>query len=218
VAAGLILAGGASSRMGRFKALLPVGPAPDAPTFVEALVALLSAVGSTPIGVVTGASPLGLACPAPAIEVVAVDWALGMRASLRAGLRALPFASGVLMTHVDRPRVRPETLHALLSGSPDEARVPTFSGAPGHPVYLPPALCERLCAPDATPLDRVLAEWAAAGGPLRPLSVDDPDVLLNVNTPEALAALHRRPIRRADSPRRPESDGREAAEAPRRAR
>lgn len=192
VSAGLLLAGGASSRMGRFKALLPVGPEPDAPTFVEALVARFSAAGCAPILVVTGASPLGAACPAPAVEVVAADWADGMRASLRAGLHALPPGVGVLMTHVDRPRVQDETLRALLTGPPDETRVPTFAGAPGHPVHLAPALCERLRRPDATPLDRVLAEWAAAGGPLRHIPVDDPDVLLNVNTPAELADLHRR--------------------------
>ncbi len=130
--------------------------------------------------------------PAPALEVNAADWAAGMRASLRAGLRAVPLDAGVLLTHVDRPRVHPSTLAALLAGPAEETRVPVHAGASGHPVFLGAGLCSRLLDADDTPLDRVIAEWGAGRGRVRSVPVDDADVLLNVNTPEALADLHRR--------------------------
>lgn len=191
LAAGLILAGGASSRMGRPKALLPVTAEDAAPTFVEALVAQFTAAGCAPLAVVTGAWAFD--APAPAFAVAAPDWALGMRASLRAGLRALPPAHGVLLTHVDRPCVHPSTLAALLAGPPEVSRVPFFDGRPGHPVFLDAGLCARLAAITLAEDDRPLAQWLAEAGAVR-LDVDDPDVLLNVNTPEALAALHARRV------------------------
>jgi CTP:molybdopterin cytidylyltransferase MocA len=175
--------------MGRPKALLPASAEPGAPTFVDALVAAFAAAGCAPIVVVLGA--YAFEPPSGAVGVAAADWALGMRASLRAGLRALDaraLAGGVLMTHVDRPRVAPETLARLLAGGADTSRVPYHGGEPGHPVFLGAALCAALAgAPDAdlSPLSECLCD---AGR----VEVDDPDVLLNVNTPEALAALHGR--------------------------
>jgi nicotine blue oxidoreductase len=180
--------------MGRPKALLPAGPGPveEAPTFVAVLVRAFAVAGCAPLVVVSGAHRLGCAVPAPAFEVDAPDWAAGMRASLRAGLMALPVETGVLLTHVDRPRVRPTTLAALLEGPAEETRLPVHRGMPGHPVFLGVGLCSRLLDADDTPLDRVIAEWGSGRGRVRSVPVDDPDVLLNVNTPEALAALHRR--------------------------
>jgi CTP:molybdopterin cytidylyltransferase MocA len=178
--------------MGRPKALLPVSAEPGAPTFVDALVAAFAAAGCAPIVVVQGAyafePPPGSRC------VAASDWALGMRASLRAGLRGLDaqaLAGGVLMTHVDRPRVAPETLARLLAGGPGTSRVPYHRGEPGHPVFLSAALCAALARPpdaDLAPLSERLLGDAAR------VEVDDPDVLLNVNTPAELAALHVRAI------------------------
>ena len=178
--------------MGRPKALLPVAPA-GGPTFLEALVSHLATAGCDPIVVVTGACDF--AVPAPARGVRAAEWALGMRASLRAGLRELPHARGVLLTHVDRPCVRASTLAALLEGSPVVSRVPFHGGAPGHPVFLDAALCDRLAeAPESGPAVP-LAQWLSAAGARR-VDVDDPDILLNVNTPAELAAFHARGVPR----------------------
>jgi CTP:molybdopterin cytidylyltransferase MocA len=172
--------------MGRPKALLPVSAEPGAQTFVDALVAAFAAAGCAPIVVVQGA--YAFEAPSGSVAVVAVDWALGMRASLRAGVRGLPLESGVLMTHVDRPRVAPGTLFRLLGGDPGASRVPYHQGEPGHPVFLCAALCAALAgAPDAD-----LSPLSAWLGDAERVEVDDPDVLLNVNTPEELVALHGR--------------------------
>jgi CTP:molybdopterin cytidylyltransferase MocA len=176
---GLILAGGASSRMGQPKALLTL----DGATFVAHLVGRFLAAGCASVAVVGGADAAVIepAVPTEARFVYAADWAQGMRASLRAGLRALP-AGAVLLTHVDRPRVAPETLAALLAAPRDRPVVPMFEGQGGHPVVLPAGLRARLLEPDDTPLNRLLLN-------VRGVAVADADVLRNVNTQADYEAL-----------------------------
>lgn len=186
--AGLILAAGASSRMGRPKALLAFGA--TGRTFVETLVEALAQSGCAPVVVVTGAATFDV--PPPARAAHAPDWAFGMRASLRAGLVALgpeAWAGGVLLTHVDRPCVRAETLAVLQAGPPSESRVPHFSGKPGHPVFLGAPLCAALAAPAAPGLAEPRLDALLRAHGARAVPVADPDVLLNVNTPEEWAAL-----------------------------
>jgi nicotine blue oxidoreductase len=171
--AGLILSGGASSRMGRPKAMLELG----GETYVGRLVRLFAEAGCDPIAVVVGAHAAEIAVPPPASAVFAADWAAGMRASLRAGLAALP-GGPVLLTHVDRPLVRPATLAALLAAPPHLYAIPRHAGEPGHPVRLPAALRPRLMAADDTPLRDVLAVSAVID-----VDVEDPGVLLDTDTP-----------------------------------
>ncbi|MCA9537378.1 MAG: NTP transferase domain-containing protein [Myxococcales bacterium] len=178
---GLILAGGASTRMGRPKALLCI----EGETFMARLVRLFAAAGCDPIAVVVGADAavLAPAVPAPAFAVHAIDWAAGMRASLRAGLAALP-PGPVLLTHVDRPIIDPTTLATLVAATTNRPVIPTHRGEPGHPVRLPAGLRARLLEADDTPLRELLA-----AAPALTLPVDDPGVLLNLNTPADFAAV-----------------------------
>lgn len=173
----LILAGGASRRMGRPKALLTL----NGETFVARLVRRFVEAGCGPVVVVTGADAavIGPALPADAVEVVAPDWADGMRASLRAGLAVLP-PGDLLLTHVDRPCFADATLDLLLSA--DGGLIPTFGGRGGHPIRLPGHLRPRLLEPDDAPLKTLL-------GDVRRVPVDDPDVRRNVNTPAEYAGL-----------------------------
>ncbi len=176
--AGLVLAGGAAARMGGFpKAHLRLG----GETFLARLVRLFAAAGCDPIAVVEGAHRLDV--PAPAFGVAAPDWARGMRASLRAGLAALP-PGPVLLTHADRPLVAPATLRALLDAPRGRPAIPVHAGAPGHPVRLPAALRARLLEDDDTPLRDVLAACDVIH-----LIVEDPGVLLDVDSPAEYEAL-----------------------------
>lgn len=177
---GLVLAAGASSRMGAPKALLPWR---GEPLVAHAVRPLLQA-GLAQVVVVVGAWPqVAAAVPAPAHAVVAADWAQGMRASLRAGLAALG-RGPVILTHVDRPGVLPDTVRALLAVPGDPSVVPTFQGQPGHPVRLAHALRARLAEPDDTPLRALLVDPV-------PLPVVDPAVVLNLNRPGDYEAWRR---------------------------
>jgi nicotine blue oxidoreductase len=132
--AGLLLAAGAGTRIGTPKALLEL----DGETLLARGVRLLRAAGLDPVVVVLGAAAeqaRGLV--AEAEVVVADDWATGQGASLRAGLRALGAAEGVVVTLVDEPGLSPEAVtRVLAAASEGDAAQATYDGRPGHPVYL----------------------------------------------------------------------------------
>lgn len=74
--------------------------------------------------------------------VVNADWATTWPAdSLRLALLAHPNASRILVTPVDTPPARPETLRALLGRG---AAVPVGARGPGHPVFLDGDLADRI--------------------------------------------------------------------------
>jgi len=84
--AGVLLAAGSGSRLGRPKALVTVGGR----SLVSRGVALLQDGGADPVIVVTGAAELA-ELPGPGVvSVHNPDWATGMGSSLAAGLGAVP--------------------------------------------------------------------------------------------------------------------------------
>jgi len=169
--------------MGACKALLMW----QGETFLARLVRLMDEAGCTPIVVVTGAWPLEV--PTPAVRVHAADWALGMRASLRAGLSAVPMGRACLITHVDRPAIERATLEALIRAEPlSETCAPHFRGESGHPVRVPARHLSALAAPDD---DRPLRDALAALGRVVGVPVDDAGVLQNFNAPSDLPGTPR---------------------------
>jgi CTP:molybdopterin cytidylyltransferase MocA len=145
--AGLVLAAGAGRRMGTPKALLVDTDGPRLVTTVEALVE----AGCDPVSVVLGAASEeahALLGARPVRVVQATDWAEGMGASLRSGLRALAAdrtaaaAEAVLVTLVDLPDVGAPVMRRVLDAwaaegaRPDALVRATYAGRPGHPVLL----------------------------------------------------------------------------------
>ena len=138
--AGLLLAAGAGTRMGRPKALVGDHGGPWLTRGVETL----TAGGCSTVTVVLGA---GAEDAVPLLDglgvdlVLAADWTEGMSASLRAGLRSLARseATGCLVHLVDLPDVTPDVIARLVAAGPDApdllARA-TYDGRPGHPVLL----------------------------------------------------------------------------------
>ena len=149
--AAVILAAGASRRMGAPKALLLIG----GETFLDRLIRIYSEVLS-PVVVVLGAEAEtirgGLVHPEPAQFVRNENWPLGQLTSLQCALAALPDnIGGCFFTPVDCPRVSAETLQAL-SGAfredspPPLVVVPRHGSRRGHPVGCSRALFAELLA------------------------------------------------------------------------
>ena len=131
--AGLILAAGSGSRLGRPKALVELG----GERLVDRAVRVLRDGGCDPIVVVSGAAPFE-------IDGVAVlanpDWATGMGSSLRVGLTALADsdAEAVLVSLVDQPEIGAAVIRRVIAAFADGAVVATatYGGKRRNPVLL----------------------------------------------------------------------------------
>ncbi|MGE3772221.1 MAG: NTP transferase domain-containing protein [Gammaproteobacteria bacterium] len=131
----------------------------------------------------------GLAQAAGMSLVVNRDPAQGLGASIACGVRALaPALDGVLVVLGDMPRVQGTSIAALLARFdtlPDSAVVaPVHRGRRGHPVLFGAAHFPALAA--LTGDEGARAVLAAAA--LTPVDVDDPGVLLDIDTPADLVA------------------------------
>jgi CTP:molybdopterin cytidylyltransferase MocA len=136
---GIVLAAGAGTRYG-----LPKGLAgtPDGTPWVERATAMLRTAGCDDIVVVVGARGREVArlVPAGARVVVADDWAVGLSATLRAGLDAAGDADVAVVTPVDTPDAEPQAVVRVLGAlgpvPRDGLAQAVYSGRPGHPVAI----------------------------------------------------------------------------------
>ncbi|MGH9630654.1 MAG: nucleotidyltransferase family protein [Bryobacteraceae bacterium] len=190
-AAGLILAGGASTRMGAPKALLDF----DGETFLDRLIRIFSAECSS-VTVVLGHDPdtiqSGLRRAGKARFTINPRYESGQLSSLQCGLREVPEdASAVLFMPVDYPGIEPGTVRRIVSAFQpgDSFVVPRFEGRRGHPILFSSHLIPEFLAlrPEAQARDVVHRHVAAT----RYLDTDDPCILRDVDDREAYAALLR---------------------------
>jgi CTP:molybdopterin cytidylyltransferase MocA len=187
--AGVILAGGASSRMGRAKAALPCG---DGRSFLSHVVATLAAAGIHPIVVVAGFHVREVREAArleslPVEVVVNAQPERGQLSSLVTGLNALsvPPVRAAAVTPVDQPLVRVATVAALVEAYRRSHALivrPEHAGRHGHPVILDARLFEELRAADAGAGARaVIARHASE---TRDVPLADPGAFEDIDTPE----------------------------------
>jgi CTP:molybdopterin cytidylyltransferase MocA len=128
--AGILLAAGEGSRLGRPKALVEIA----GQRLADRGVALLRAGGAAPVVVVTGAASVE---PAGAVVVHNPDWRTGMGSSLAAGLRALPAGtSAAVIALADQPLIGAEAVRRLIAAYRDGAgvAVAAYDGLPRNPV------------------------------------------------------------------------------------
>lgn len=154
----MILAAGASSRMGQPKALLQGN---DGRTMLRAWLDAIAPICPTRL-VVTGAHTLPPGLLGPGERAVHnPDWArTGPVESLALALRAEPTARHALVSPVDTPPPAPADLARLVATPPPACL--GFAGRPGHPVWLGDAELGRLRAgpPPAGGLRALLAQAA----------------------------------------------------------
>jgi CTP:molybdopterin cytidylyltransferase MocA len=131
---GVILAAGASRRLGEPKQLLMLG----GETLLERAVWVAHAAGCSPVVVVLGASVevIRAGCELDdAVVVVNEDWAEGMGSSVRTGVRAVWSLDGCVVMTCDMPAVTAEHLRVLMSSG--EVTASSYSGKKGVPAYFP---------------------------------------------------------------------------------
>ncbi len=189
--AGLILAAGESSRMGRDKALLTY----QGQTFLETIVTRLRQAGVEPIAVVLGhhAEEIQRAVKLEGVEmVVNRDYQRGQTSSLQAGLRALDAsnAEAVVLCPVDHPAFSAATVRRLIEAFGQNhlpAAIPTFQGQRGHPVLIGRKLFgELLALPAGQGANSVMRQYRDA---TVFIEVEDPGILLDVDDPETYSEL-----------------------------
>lgn len=187
---GIILAAGASRRMGRPKALLEY----EGETWLDrwigllrphcdAVIAVLGAEAERIRSVIRRAGEARIVInPAPE---------RGQFSSLQCGLAQLPRQStGFLFTPVDHPAVRPATIEVLVraflhSGAPVAA--PRYRGRGGHPVCCARGLAvEMLAQPAHSQARLVLRRYREQ---TCYVEVDDAGVVEDADDPEAFRKL-----------------------------
>lgn len=186
---GVVLAAGASSRMGRPKALLPVR---SGESFLARIVATLRTAGVEDVVVVLGA---GAEMIAASPEVASLDARLianpdharGQLTSVIAALAVVdrPGVRAMLVTLVDVPLVSPATVEAVLETyrrSLAPVVRPAKGARHGHPVIFDRRLFGELRAADPAVGARAVVRAHAAE--IVDVPVDDEGAFLDIDTPE----------------------------------
>ena len=149
----IILAAGASRRLGRPKQLLEL----DGETLLARAIRAAQNGGAAPVLVVLGAGAHAIAGSVPVNDVITAlnpEWQEGIASSLRVGVRSLhacmPDAPGVVLMVCDQPRLSAAHVRTLIDSfhqnSQSAAVASTYGGVRGIPAVFPQALFPRLLA------------------------------------------------------------------------
>jgi len=186
--AAVILSAGASSRMGRPKALLPYREG----TFLEHLIEVTRdpRIGVTRVVLGAGADVIRtVAGLDSSVVVLNPNWEQGQLSSIRAGLRSLEGidVDGIILCPVDHPLVSARLVSDLVERfylNKKAIVLPTYNTRRGHPVIFSKTLFgELLAAPEEKGARAVV--WSHAGDILE-APTDEEGVVLNINDPDML--------------------------------
>jgi molybdenum cofactor cytidylyltransferase len=186
---GIVLAGGKSSRIGRPKALLPIGSTGE--SFLDSVSATLLEAGISDIVVVVGADSEAIRAGVqlrPHVRIVDnPDYERGQLTSLVAGLRAvdLACASAALVTLIDVPLVSATTVRSLMAAQRERGAPvvrPVSNGRHGHPVIFGRALFEELERADPAQGAKPIVRAHAAH--MIEVPVDDEGAFTDIDTRE----------------------------------
>jgi molybdenum cofactor cytidylyltransferase len=193
---GLLLAAGRSSRMGQPKQLLPWQGRPLVRHVAE--VALASQLAGLVVVLGAAAQETRAALQGMHVAPMLVDcpnFVSGQSASLRCGLEVLPPAAcGAVVLLVDQPLITPELLNRMVQQFTEHpgvvALVPRFEGRRGNPVLLGAMLFADLQKLEGDRGARDLLQLHADR--IYWLDLDDPAVVVDLDTPEAYQSARRR--------------------------
>jgi molybdenum cofactor cytidylyltransferase len=184
---GIVLAAGASSRMGQAKAALALGQTGE--TLIARVVRTLLGGGVPDVTVVAGAhiDAVVMAMPThePRARVIEhAGWQQGQLSSLRAGLAAIddPLLEAALVTLVDVPLVQPSTVRAVIAEwRRTQAAIvrPSDGDRHGHPVIFDRSVFADLRAADLS----VGAKSVFAKHRIVNVEVNDPGAFIDLDTP-----------------------------------
>lgn len=180
--AAIVLAAGASRRLGTAKQLLCV----DDETLLHRVTRLVLSTRPAETRVVLGHDVASIA-PAvadlPARIVVCADWARGLGASLAAGLAGLPDeCAGALVVVCDQTDLDAGHLAALVAAwrtAPGRAAASRYAGVLGVPAVLPRRWFARLCEGSD---DRGARALLRAEAP-EVSAIDAPELAADLDTP-----------------------------------
>lgn len=189
----VVLAAGKSSRMGRTKALLPLGSSGE--TFLQRIVRVLGEGGADAVVVVIGgdAAAVRASLPRDDAQISAVEnphYEEGQLSSLLVGLAAVERrydnVEAVMMTLVDLPLISDATVRAVREtflANPGAALVrPRRGGRYGHPVIFNRSIFGELRRADPSKGAKPVVHAHAAEEVN--VDVDDEGAFIDIDTPE----------------------------------
>lgn len=184
----MVLAAGASRRLGRPKALLQLG----GELLIERVLRLALDTAPAQLVVVTGApdsaeQTAAISRQRGAEVLVCPEWALGMGASLASGIAVLAAdIDGALVLLCDQPALDAEHLGTLLAHwrkAPRLAAASVYRGVRGVPALLPRRSFAQL---QRNTSDRGARDWLRAEAEL--IEVHDERLALDLDTPADLSS------------------------------
>jgi molybdenum cofactor cytidylyltransferase len=191
--AAVILSGGASSRMGSPKALLPYQGRPFLEHLLE--VTMQAKIGVRRVVLGAHAEPIAKEVPLAADEIVInAEWEKGQLSSIQAALRSLPPGTdGIVLCLIDHPLISSTLVRDLVETfytSKKPIVLPVCEGQRGHPVIFSAQLYDELLkAPLETGARAVV--WAHAGE-VEEFSTNEEGCVLNLNDPQAMEKIRGR--------------------------
>jgi molybdenum cofactor cytidylyltransferase len=186
---GIILAGGQSSRIGQPKALLSIGPE----TFSECIANKMKRAGVDQVYLITGVDDQkikdALKDKIPAEIIFNERSKGGQISSLKAGIRCIsPESDGVLVWPVDLPLIKVQTVSKILKSFQSNQKaivIPTHKERRGHPIVIGRELMTDLLR---LPSEHTTRDFLASHATnVLEIDLDDPAILIDIDTPEDYA-------------------------------